>query len=81
MTGGTCPTGCGRTPGSGKLMCAPCWSEVPRFLQREVLRTWRSYQAAHRAKKGLGTPEDHARIREARTAYQEARDAAVGSIR
>lgn len=80
MSPGNCPTGCGRNADPGKLMCPSCWSQVPRFLQNNVLKTWAAYRKAHRQKKGLGTTEDHARIREARLAYQAARDAAVTAV-
>lgn len=76
-----CPSGCGRSARPGHLMCGPCWAEVPRHLQNEVMRTWRAYGRAHKARTGLGTPEQNDAIRKARVAYQEARDAALGSIR
>lgn len=57
-------------------MCGICWAEVPRHLQREVLRTWRSLSAARRAK-----PRDLDVWGEALGAYESAKDAALGSIR
>lgn len=68
-----CPVGCGRNVAAGKLLCGPCWAEVPTHLQRDVYRTWRKYSAF----RGI-TPSER---RAARIAYQEARDAAIGSIR
>lgn len=38
----TCPVGCGRKLPAGKVMCAPCWREVPKDLQREVYAAWRA---------------------------------------
>lgn len=73
---GDCPTGCGRNVRVGHLMCGPCWGEVPPHLKRDVLRTWRTYKAVPA---GM-SPETMDRRRAARMAYQEARDAAVGSI-
>lgn len=67
VTGDACPTGCGRAQPEGKVMCAPCWREVPKPLQRDVYRTWRKWR------RDFGDTE-------AFTAYLEARDAAVGSI-
>jgi hypothetical protein len=61
-------------------MCGVCWREVPRDLQRAVLNTWRTYQARLHYR----TSDDaayRAAWAEARMAYQEARDAAIGSIR
>lgn len=77
MSPGNCPAGCGRNVQAGKLLCGPCWSAVPRFLQQEVLRTWRAYQKAHRERVGLGGNDA---IREARLAYQAARDNALASL-
>lgn len=68
-----CPVGCGRQVRAGHLMCGPCWGEVPRFLQREVLRTWRAYSRF----RGIAQPPER---RLAREAYQAARDAAIGSV-
>lgn len=31
--------GCKRSCPAAHLMCAPCWAQVPRELQREVYRT------------------------------------------
>lgn len=62
-----CPTGCGRTPREGHLMCAPCWREVPKRLQLDVLRTWRKWR------KDFGDLD-------AFNAYLEARDAAIGAV-
>lgn len=71
-----CPVGCGRTVGAGKLMCAPCWGEVPRALQRAVNETWRAYRRVVQAR-----PPASADARmSARAAYQEARATAIGSI-
>lgn len=62
----TCPSGCGRAVSPGKLVCLPCWREIPRHLQREVYRTWRAY-----------TKDS---TDEAFAAYDAARDAALGAI-
>lgn len=62
-----CPSGCGRALPAGKLMCRPCWSEVPRELQQQVYRTWRRW---------LKDLDDEA----AMDAYREARDAALGCV-
>lgn len=37
-----CPVGCGRKVPAGKVMCGPCWREVPKHLQREVYAAWRA---------------------------------------
>lgn len=63
-----CPSGCGRQVAPGKLLCLPCWREVPPHVQREVYRTWRAWR------RSLGDAEAFA-------AYCEATDAAIGSIR
>lgn len=70
---GVCPTGCGRSVRMGHLMCPGCWREVPRHLQRDVLRTWRAYSNA--ANHGADD------FWEKREAYEAARSAALGSIR
>lgn len=70
---GICPTGCGRRVRMGHLMCAPCWGEVPRHLQRDVLATWRAYSRS--ASRGADD------FPERRQAYEAARDAALASIR
>lgn len=63
-----CPSGCGRTVAPRKLLCAPCWREVPTHLQREVYRTFNAWWADRgNAEKLL--------------AYEAAADAAIGSIR
>lgn len=74
MTSTPCPSGCGRVQQPGKLLCLPCWREVPKFLQAEVYRTLRAYRKADfRADpEGFGV---------ASRAYRAARDAALGSIR
>lgn len=67
---GRCPTGCGRPVNRGHLMCGPCWSIVPKHLQRDVMRTWRAYSRA-----AVSPPR-----RERRAAYEAAREAALASI-
>lgn len=68
----SCPAGCGRSVAPGKLLCRPCWGEVPRDVQREVYRTWREYR---------DTPVHHAvQLASARAAYREARDKAIGAV-
>lgn len=67
-TGDRCPTGCGRRRRPYHLMCATCWREVPRFVQREVLTTWRRLRRNH---------ADPGALR----AYRAAVNAALGSIR
>lgn len=62
-----CPTGCGRALPRGKVMCGPCWSEVPRHLQREVYAAWR---AVCRDLSGENLRR-----------HREAKNAAIGSIR
>jgi len=43
-----CPLdGCPRTVRAGQLMCGPHWYQVPRELQRDVYRTWRSWNRTH----------------------------------
>jgi hypothetical protein len=69
-----CPSGCGMSVAPGKLTCLPCWREIPQHLQNEVLRTWRRYSRFT----GLAQSPER---RQARLDYQEARDAALGSIR
>lgn len=65
---GKCPTGCGRKVQPRKLMCFPCWKEVPGDLQRAVYRTFKAWWADRGDAEKL-------------LAYDEARDAAIGSIR
>lgn len=62
-----CPAGCGRTRRYGQLMCAPCWREVPKHLQREVYAAWR---AVCRDLTGENVRR-----------HREATEAAIGSIR
>lgn len=62
-----CPTGCGRTHRDGHLMCGPCWSLVPKALQRDVLRTWAKWR------RDFGDTD-------AFNDYLAARDAAITSI-
>lgn len=66
--GSRCPSGCGRTVAAGKLMCRPCWSEVPREIQQQVYRTWRAWSR---------DLDDN----EAMHAYRAAREAALGCVR
>lgn len=62
-----CPTGCGRDVGEHKLLCLPCWREVPAELQRAVNRTFRTWWSDRgNAQKFID--------------YDEARQAAIGSI-
>jgi hypothetical protein len=49
-------------------MCRPCWSEVPRHLQRDVHRAWRAWRVDLAA-------DAHMR------AYRAASDAAIASVR
>ena len=69
-----CPSGCGRALPRGKVMCAPCWREVPPDLQREVYAAWRARQAALR-------PNSTADYMAAAQRHEDAKAAAVGSIR
>lgn len=62
----SCPTGCGRTVRPGHLMCAACWREVPKAEQRDVWRTWRTFQRVM--------------TDDAWDAYQTARTAALTAI-
>ncbi len=61
-----CPVGCGRTHAAGHLMCRPCWGQVPKHLQRDVLRTWAKWL-------------DFGDL-DAFNEYLTARDAAIGSL-
>lgn len=75
---GDCPT-CGlRNVNPGQLLCPPCWREVPRELQRDVLSTWRRY----RRFAGFSAVPEAQRSDKiaAREAYQAARDAAIASV-
>jgi hypothetical protein len=38
--------GCARSIKPGLLMCAPHWYLVPKSVQREVLNTWRAFNAS-----------------------------------
>jgi hypothetical protein len=67
-----CPSGCGRVQQPGKLLCLPCWREVPKELQDDVYRTWRAYRASARS--------DPTFLDKSR-AYRASRDAAIASIR
>jgi hypothetical protein len=62
-----CPTGCGRALPVNKVMCAPCWGEVPKDLQREVYAAWRALRN--------DLTGDNLRR------HKAAKDAAIGSIR
>lgn len=48
MTGGLCPTGCGRRILPRWPLCGPCWGRVPTDVQRGVDEAWRAYQRAGR---------------------------------
>lgn len=48
-------------------MCAACWREVPKHLQREVHRTWRQWR------KNFGSED-------AMAAYNDAAEAAIGAV-
>lgn len=68
LSGGPgCPTGCGRPKPPGKLMCLTCWRHVPKHLQRDVYRTWRSWRA------DFGDAERMA-------AYEQAAEAAISAV-
>lgn len=67
MSGRSCPVGCGRAVRSGMLACAPCWREIPKHLQREVLRTWNAWR------RDFGDADKM-------HAYTEASDNAIASI-
>jgi hypothetical protein len=75
-----CPSGCGRPVAAGKLMCAPCWREVPQHLQADVMRTWDRYRRATARISWAASPTAHTARRKARLAYLSARDAAIESI-
>lgn len=62
----TCPTGCGRTHSIDKVMCGPCWREVPEHLKREVYAAWRAVRRE---------PSDENVNR-----HRAAKDAAIGSV-
>lgn len=63
-----CPVGCGRTVAPGKLLCLPCWREVPTHLQKDVYRTFRAWWA------DTGNASKF-------QAYNEASEAAMASIK
>jgi hypothetical protein len=67
VTGTECPTGCGRTAPAGKLMDPACWTEVPKHLQGDVYRAFRTW------KRDFGNVE-------AARAYRAARDAAIAAV-
>lgn len=67
-----CPTECGRTVEPGRLLCRSCWSKVPAVLQRDVNVSWRNYCHAD--------IDDPAALDAARTAYIEARSAAILAV-
>jgi hypothetical protein len=67
MNSDPCPTGCVRSRRAGHLMCSPCWAEVPRHLQRDVLRTCRTWRRDPAAA-------------EAFRAYRAASEAAVAAV-
>ena len=69
-----CPTGCGRNVDGNKLLCLACWRRVPGELQQAVYSTWNQYRPF------VGTLAQDGR-REAREAYQSARDAAITAVR
>lgn len=48
-------------------MCAACWRQVPREMQRTVYRTWRAWS------RDMGDLDKFA-------AYREAADAATASV-
>jgi hypothetical protein len=68
---GDCPTGCGRSVRAGHLMCARCWSQVPRALQLRVYRTW------HALTSGSITSKERDAVVEA---YESAREDAIASV-
>lgn len=68
MNDDQCPVGCGRQVPRGKLLCAPCWGELPSHLRRDVYRTWRAWS------------NDIGNVEKAR-AYGVAKRAAIGAIR
>lgn len=70
----TCPTGCGRSVELGKLMCPPCWSKVPRDLQRQVVLAWAKHRELMRGDRTV----DEVRI--SRATYEHAKDAAIASV-
>ena len=74
MSDDTCPTGCGRSVEAGKLMCPPCWSKVPRHLQRRVYLTWSDHRKLVRGERTLE------QVRESRAKYEEAKEAALAAI-
>ena len=62
-----CPAGCGRRKNAAHLLCGPCWSRVPGYLQRPVNTTWNRYQRTRQ----------QADLEE----YLAAKEAALASIR
>jgi hypothetical protein len=73
-TADECPSGCGRTQQPGKFLCRPCWGEVPKDLQANVLSTWAAVRVGHRRQ----LPAEERRPRLA--AYRQAREAALAAI-
>lgn len=69
-----CPAGCGRKVELNKLLCGPCWSEVPRSLQRDVNATWRAMRSTP-----LGDTTS-LQYRAAVNRYRAAREAALAAI-
>lgn len=63
----TCPAiGCTRHVAPSRLLCGPCWHQVPAPVQRRVWAAWRDLLD--------GFPG-------ARDRYREARDDAIASLR
>lgn len=63
-----CPTGCGRSVRDGHVMCAACWSGVPKARQSALHRAWKRWRR---------DLSDAALMLE----WQRARDAAIASLR
>lgn len=61
-----CPSGCGRALPAGKVMCSPCWREVPKHLQTEVYAAWRAV---------CNEPNRENILR-----HREAKEAAIGAV-
>lgn len=71
-----CPTGCGRPLPLGKLVCIVCWHQVPVDLQRQVVLTWRNHMKLMRRR-----PRTADQVRVSRETYEQAKEAALASIK